>query len=308
MAYGQLTWANQKSRVIPWGPAGLNFVSEAIGYAALGQPEVRADQYMKQQWSSGSSGGVVGTDLTFSGTAGFIDTSTTLHMGELGELLKIDKKAVHAGATFQSQLAEQLSFANEGFYNQFMTALVSTNQGINGNVQGMGYVLATDEASQAGQTFTASGSYTASEVLKVMNLLQTKVQGLRKVFYMPQTLVAYVYDAMIASGRGPTLSLLDENFDGSSVLRFNGIPIIPTTKMTESVSIGATVGDIFCLGIGGKQGAHVWVPTGEFIDVDGPIKTLNAVYYGFNGVLSSQVHYGSPRCVAKASTTVFVDA
>ncbi|KKN10690.1 hypothetical protein LCGC14_1034120 [marine sediment metagenome] len=309
MAYGQLTWANQKSRVIPWGPAGLNLISESIGMAALGQPEVKANEYKKQQWSSGSSGDTVGTDLTFSATAGSIDVSKTLHMGLKGELLKVDKKAVDAGAPITEQLAEQLNFANEGFNNQFMTDLVGTNEGINGKVQGMGYVLTQDAATQAGQTFEGSGSaYAGTAILKVLNKLSTKVQGTRKVFYVSTNTAPAIYDAIVAAGYGPTITLLDKNFNGSEVLSFNGIPIIPTDKITDGSSYGNTISDIFCLGIGGRQGAHLWVPTAEMVDVDGPITAEGKAYYAFNGYLHAQVHYGSPRCVAKANDVITVDA
>ena len=66
--------------------------------------------------------------------------------------------------------------------------------------------------------------------------------------------------------------------------------------------------DIFCLGIGGRQGAHLWVPSAEFIDVDGPILGEKKAYYAFNGFLHAQMIYGSPRCVAKAASTIIVAA
>lgn len=311
-AITQLNWADKLARTEPYGDVGYNFISSSPAVAIWGMPEEVGGGYKLQQWSSGSSGGAVGTDLSFSATEGSVDLSTTLHLGMLGEYMKIDKKAVKAGQSLERQMEIQNGFADEGLQSQFVTQLVGSNTGQNGNINSFGAVLGTDAASQADQIFTASGSYAALDILKVINKMRSKIPKdvNRLVLYCPLEAEAHIYDTMVAKGYGPTYSLLDQNFDGSELLRFNGIWIVGTPKLSTSAgTYGGTVCDLYMVGIGGRNGAHLWTDNlATLREVDGPITTAKSVAYGFNALFNVQVHYGSPRAVAKATSAFLEDA
>ncbi len=304
----QLNWADKLAREAPYGPVGYNFVVNTPAVAIWGAPEVKIG-YKKQQWSSGSAGGKVGTDLTYSGTDGSIDVSYLLHPAMFGSPMVVDLKAEKAGESREAQLATQQGFADADLANQFTDNLFASSgyNGQDGNLQGLNYILETDSASQRNQTFAASGSYDADDILQVLSKLKTKTANGRRAIFCSLETESAIYDRMAAVGYGPTYSLLAENFDGSPVLSWNGIPIIAveSDNLADSTSYGNTISDIYMVTFGGKQGATLFTPElGSMIEVKGPIETKKTVTDDYDAFFNIQVHAGSPLCVSKADDVI----
>jgi len=288
-------WADQLKRLEIVPGIGLQYLSYAPIYAAIGLPLEMNETRLKVNWSDGATADHVSVTTYGSGAAaGHVDDTITSSYGMIAGTAHSDIIIENHGDELEA-LGQSFELAYESIYKQWCTDLFSgANSGT--QVHGLDAFLVLAQATPV-STDTQLTS-TEANILKNLVSLKIRLALGPKIVLCSETGYSMVDSAISAAG-GITPGHQALEYFGEEYLTYRGMYFFHCDL------ISAVEGDeVFYMISKGPKGVKLCVPRSKGMwQIPDPVRTAGVFATTFDVALVTQLLYNSPRAAGTLTVT-----